>query len=154
MPIRRLHSCTPRVLQSCHVTWLFLRETQVAFGYLVVTTSMQCCIYSLQNLNTPHIFDLKETVNYIQLGEKYFLMVDNAGLTVYSYEGRTISTPRFTGMRPEVCNERTVSLSNECLVLVDHSDAKLVRVLETTTGKELSKPIQHVLDVTSVAVNR
>ena len=34
-------------------------------------------------------------------------------------------------MRPEVCNERTVSLSNECLVLVDHSDAKLVRCYNT-----------------------
>ena len=27
--------------------------------YLVVTTSLQCCVYLLQNLNTPHIFDLK-----------------------------------------------------------------------------------------------
>jgi intraflagellar transport protein 80 len=67
----------------------------VGFGYLVVTTSLQCCIYLLQNLNTPHIFDLKDTVNYVQLGDKYFLMVDNNGLTIYSYEGRVISAPKF-----------------------------------------------------------
>ena len=31
----------------------------------------------------------------MQLGDKYFLMVDNSGLTVYSYEGRAISSPKF-----------------------------------------------------------
>ena len=126
----------------------------VGFGYLVVTTSLQCCIYLLQNLNTPHIFDLKDTVNYMQLGDKYFLMVDNNALTIYSYEGRVISQPKFQAMRPEVFNSQTVSLSPDCTVLIDHSDPKLVRVFETTTGKEMGKPIQHVLDVTSVSVNR
>jgi len=126
----------------------------VGFGYLVVTTSLQCCIYLLQNLNTPHIFDLKDTVNYVQLGDKYFLMVDNNGLTIYSYEGRVISAPKFQGMRPEVFNSQTVSLSPDCTVLIDHSDPKLVRVFETATGKEMGKPIAHVLDVMSVSVNR
>lgn len=54
----------------------------VGFGYLVVTTAMQCCIYSLQNLNTPHIFDLKETVNYVQLSDKSMIMVDGSGMQV------------------------------------------------------------------------
>lgn len=125
----------------------------VGFGYLVVTTSLQCCIYQLQNLNTPHIFDIKDTVNYIQLGDKYFLMVDNVGVTIYSYEGRVISAPKLVGMRTEVFNSQTLSLSPDCLVMIDHSDAKLVRVFETTTGKEIGK-VQHVLDVTSVSVNR
>ena len=40
----------------------------VGFGYLVVTTSMQCCIYQLQNLNTPHIFDLKVWIVVVLLG--------------------------------------------------------------------------------------
>jgi intraflagellar transport protein 80 len=97
---------------------------------------------------------IQDTVNYIQLSEKYFLMVDNSGLTIYSYEGRAISAPKFQGMRPEVFNAQTVSLSPDCTVLVDHSDPKLVRVFETTTGKEVGKPIQHVLDVMSVSVNR
>jgi len=65
-----------------------------------------------------------------------------------------ISSPKFQGMRPEVFNAQTVSLSPDCTVLVDHSDPKLVRVFETTTGKEMGKPIQHVLDVMSVSVNR
>ena len=57
-------------------------------------------------------------------------------------------------MRPEVLNAQTVSVSADCIVLIDHSDPKLLRVFETTTGKEIGKPIQHVLDLTSVSVNR
>ena len=57
-------------------------------------------------------------------------------------------------MRPEVFNSQTVSLSPDCTVLIDHSDPKLVRVFETATGKEMGKPIAHVLDVMSVSVNR
>lgn len=120
----------------------------VGFGYLVVTTSLQCCIYSLQNLNTPHIFDLKETVNYVQLSDKNMLMVDGNGMQVcitarrlhyrlprptpatpvnplvsrqvYSYEGRVIAAPKFQGMRPESINGSTVSMSSDCLAIIDH----------------------------------
>mmetsp|Transcript_42074 Transcript_42074/g.98677 ORF Transcript_42074/g.98677 Transcript_42074/m.98677 type:complete len:767 (-) Transcript_42074:943-3243(-) len=126
----------------------------VGFGYLVVTTSLQCCIYLLQNLNTPHIFDLKDPVNYIQLSEKYLLMVDNASMQVYTYEGRPVSAPRFQGMRSEAINANTVSMSTDVIAVIDHSDPKLVRVFDTASGKELGKPIQHVLDITSVQLNR
>mmetsp|Transcript_38252 Transcript_38252/g.94004 ORF Transcript_38252/g.94004 Transcript_38252/m.94004 type:complete len:765 (-) Transcript_38252:162-2456(-) len=126
----------------------------VGFGNLVVTTSLQCCIYSLQNLNTPHIFDLKETVNYIQLSDKYMLMVDNGGMQIYTYEGRSVAAPKFQGMRAEALNSMTVSMGSDCLAAIDHSDPKLVRVFEVATGKEIGKPIQHVLDVTSVSINR
>jgi len=126
----------------------------MGYGSLVVTTALQCCIYALANLNTPHIFDLKDTVNFIQLGEKYILMVDNKDMHVYSYDGRPVCQPKFQGMRPEAFNAQTVSMSTESIAVIDHSDAKLVRVFDTATGKEQGKPIQHVLDVTSVAMNR
>mmetsp|Transcript_40835 Transcript_40835/g.96743 ORF Transcript_40835/g.96743 Transcript_40835/m.96743 type:complete len:767 (+) Transcript_40835:180-2480(+) len=126
----------------------------VGYSSLVITTALQCCIYSLQNLNTPHIFDLKDTVNFIQLGEKYILMVDNSGMQIYTYDGRPVSAPKFQGMRPEVFNSMTVSMSTESIAVIDHSDAKMVRIFDTATGKEQPKPIQHVLEVTSVSMNR
>ena len=86
--LRARRACQAGVLCSADDALSFdLRRDRVismavGFGYLVVTTSLQCCIYLLQNLNTPHIFDLKDPVNYIQLSEKYLLMVDNAGMQV------------------------------------------------------------------------
>ena len=35
------------------------------FEHLIVATSTQCHIYSTGNWNTPHIFDLKDTVTLI-----------------------------------------------------------------------------------------
>ena len=126
----------------------------VGFGYLVVTTTLQCYIYLLQNLNTPHIFDLKETVNYIQLGEKHMAMVDVNGIQVFNYEGRIVSAPKFQGMRSEVFNSQTVSMSSDIIAIIDHSDTKLIRFFDLATGKEAGKPLQHVLDITCVQMNR
>jgi len=126
----------------------------VGYGHLVVTTSLQCCIYSLQNLNTPHIFDLKETVHFLMLGEKNYLMADMNGLQVYSYEGRPVAAPKFPGMRPEAFNGQTVSVSGDSLAIIDHSDNKMIRVMDLQTGKEVGKPVQHALEVVSVGLNR
>ena len=45
-------------------------QMSLGFKYLVVATATQCCIYNTSNWNTPHIFDLKETVNLILQCEK------------------------------------------------------------------------------------
>ncbi|KAJ1486356.1 hypothetical protein T484DRAFT_2337278 [Baffinella frigidus] len=81
-------------------------------------------------------------------------MVDNSGMQIYTYDGRPVSAPKFQGMRPEVFNSMTVSMSTESIAVIDHSDAKMVRIFDTATGKEQPKPIQHVLEVTSVSMNR
>lgn len=65
-----------------------------------------------------------------------------------------MSAPRFQGMRSEAINANTVSMSTDVIAVIDHSDPKLVRVFDTASGKELGKPIQHVLDITSVQLNR
>jgi hypothetical protein len=40
-------------------------KMSLGFGHLVVATATQCSIYNVNNWNTPHIFDLKDTVNLI-----------------------------------------------------------------------------------------
>ncbi len=73
----------------------------LGWGHLVVATATQCFIYSVTNWNTPHIFDLRATVQLIVQCENYFLVMDPTGVTIFSYEGRVVSTPRFSGLKPE-----------------------------------------------------
>lgn len=55
---------------------------------------------------------------------RHFLLVDGAGLYVFSYEGRLISSPKFPGMRPDILNAQGVSLSNDIVAIRDKSDEK------------------------------
>jgi hypothetical protein len=50
--------------------------------------------------------------------------VDGTGVYVFSYEGRLISTPRFPGMRTDILNAQSVSLSNDTIAIRDKSDEK------------------------------
>ena len=52
-------------------------DMSMGYGYLVVATSTQCYVYNLTNLNTPHIFDLNCTVNFIIQSDQHFVTVDN-----------------------------------------------------------------------------
>lgn len=54
---------------------------------------------------------------------RYFLLIDGAGLYVYSYDGRLVSTPKWPAMRTEILNINTVSLSNDTIAVRD-SDHK------------------------------
>ncbi|XP_010081744.1 PREDICTED: intraflagellar transport protein 80 homolog, partial [Pterocles gutturalis] len=100
-------------------------KASLNYGHLVVSTSLQCYVFSTKNWNTPLIFDLKEgTVSLILQAERHFLLVDGGGLYVYSYEGRLISSPKFPGMRTDILNAQTVSLSNDTLAVKDKADEK------------------------------
>uniref|UniRef100_A0A8B9SP82 Intraflagellar transport protein 80 homolog n=1 Tax=Anas platyrhynchos TaxID=8839 RepID=A0A8B9SP82_ANAPL len=100
-------------------------KASLNYGHLVASTSLQCYVFSTKNWNTPLIFDLKEgTVTLILQAERHFLLVDGGGLYLYSYEGRLISSPKFPGMRTDILNAQTVSLSNDTLAVKDKADEK------------------------------
>ena len=70
----------------------------VGFEWLVVTTTTQCYVYNLSNLNTPTIFDIRAPPHFIHLCKKNFLTLDQiSGIQVMSYEGRVVCSPRFQG---------------------------------------------------------
>ncbi|CAG2187543.1 IFT80 [Mytilus edulis] len=120
-----------------------------AFSHLIVATSSQCYIFNVRNFNTPMIFDLKEgNVTLILQAEKHFVLVDTAGVYVYSYDGRMVSSPRYAGMRADVLNYQTVALSNDTIAIRDKTDEKVVYVFDAQTGKNLGdgKPITHKLE--------
>ncbi|XP_013923421.1 PREDICTED: intraflagellar transport protein 80 homolog [Thamnophis sirtalis] len=132
-------------------------KASLNFGYLVVSTSLQCYIFSVKNWNTPLIFDLKEgTVSLILQAERHFVLVDGGGVYLYSYEGRLISSPKFPGMRTDILNGQTVSLSSDTLAIRDKSDEKVIDLFEPLSGKPLGdgKPLSHKTEIVEIALDQ
>ncbi|CAH2247409.1 intraflagellar transport 80 homolog [Pelobates cultripes] len=121
-------------------------KASLNYGHLVVSTSLQCYVFSTKNWNTPLIFDLREgTVTLILQSERHFLLVDGGSLFLYSYEGRLISTPKVSGMRIDNLNSQTVSLSNDTIAIKDKGDEKFIYLFDALSGKPLGdgKPLTH-----------
>lgn len=132
-------------------------KVSLAYKHLVVATSSQCYVYSVKNWNTPTIFDLKEgSVTLIVQSNRHFLLVDSSSIYVYSYEGRLVSSPRFQGMRTDILNQATVSLSDDTIAIRDKLNDKVINLFETATGKPLGdgKNFQHKLEVMEVALDQ
>ena len=67
---------------------------------------------------------------------KYFAMVDSSqNFTVYNYEGKMISQPKYQGLRVEFLNKRHISLSGDVLALIDPVAPKIVRLFDILSGK-------------------
>lgn len=72
----------------------------IGYNDLIVTTANQCYIFNFANWNTPHIFDLKDSVTFILQSPKYFCLVENTnGLMVYNYSGKMVSNPKIAGAK-------------------------------------------------------
>ncbi|XP_069692430.1 intraflagellar transport protein 80 homolog isoform X3 [Periplaneta americana] len=135
------------------------RVIKVALGYgrLVVVTPSQCHIYSTKNWNTPVIFDLREgSVCMLLLAERHFLLVEKSSLSLYSYEGRLLCSPRWQGMQPETLNPACVSISADTIAVRDQVDDKFVHLFELGTARSLvdAPPIKHSGGVIEVALNQ
>ena len=129
-------------------------EMGMGFDFLVVSTSSQCYIYNIQNLNTPTIFEIKAPPHFLHLCKKHYLMLDQInGLQVFSYEGRVVCTPKFAGMRPEYLTKEMVSLSPDTLAVVDAVNPKIIHMFDSNTGKELGKVV-HTVEITTVGLNQ
>lgn len=131
-------------------------EFALGHGHLVVSTTTQCFIYSTSNWNTPYIFDSPETVSLIALCEKHFAVLSPSGVTVYAYDGRKISQPRFHGLRAEFLSESALALSPDVVAIVDTADRKTVRLFDVITGKPLSPHahLTHKADLVSISLNQ
>ncbi|GMH38669.1 hypothetical protein BSKO_06553 [Bryopsis sp. KO-2023] len=130
-------------------------KTSLGFGHLVVATTSQCYIYSVNNFNTPHIFDLKSTVHLVLQCERNFLLVDSfAGILIFTYEGRQVCNPKFQGIRTEFLNQTMVSLSNDTLAVLDRAGGRKIHLLDTAQGKPVCQPVTHVLDINDVALSQ
>lgn len=129
-------------------------DMSLAYGSLVVTTNSQCFVYQQSNWNTPHVEDLKEPPTLIVQCPFHFALVDADGVQVISYEGRPLSTIKFSGLRTEHLNHQTLSICRDAVALVDPSQPKQIRVFDVFTGRAMGQPIQHKLDVVKISLNQ
>mmetsp|Transcript_9747 Transcript_9747/g.36287 ORF Transcript_9747/g.36287 Transcript_9747/m.36287 type:complete len:855 (-) Transcript_9747:37-2601(-) len=152
----RIHDISQDVTEELDFRDIVI-SMSLAYGHLVVCTSSQCWIYDVNNLTSPHVFDLKETVTMIKMARKCFLLVDHfAGVQTFSYEGRLISNPKFTGLRTEFLNKDNLGLSNDYLAIVDKAQgqSKQIRIFDIQTGKQIMDPVIHNMEIMEVHLNQ
>jgi hypothetical protein len=71
-------------MQLLCLTAVILVEWYAGCGHLIVCSASQCLIYSSNNWNTPHIFDLKQPVQTVlQCGRCFALLDTSAGIQVW-----------------------------------------------------------------------
>lgn len=133
-------------------------KVSLGFDHLVVVTSSQCQVYRTNNFNTPVIFDLREgSVSLIIQSEKHFLLTDASGLTIYSYEGRTVCSPKLpASVRPSMLSSHILSLSKDVFALRDSNEHRSITLYDATTGKPINdnKPVLQGLDVHQLCLNQ
>lgn len=97
----------------------------LGYDHLVVATINQIHIYNRKYINTPlSVIDGRSDVRLIILGKKYFLIMDNAALWVYTYTGRLHLNPKYPGLQSQLVhlNERLISLGLHYLAIRDCTD--------------------------------
>ncbi|XP_050670516.1 intraflagellar transport protein 80 homolog isoform X2 [Leptidea sinapis] len=137
------------------------RVIQIALGFnhLVVATVKQCFIHKLTSWNTPVTFDLKESTMII-LAERCLCVIERAGISVYSYMGRLLASPR-VGSRPETIGRAAVSLGPDSLAVIDQTDRKVIYVFDLPTGlvvrsstDSTTTKLTHKMTVSKVALSQ
>lgn len=68
---------------------------QLAYNYLIVATSKQIQIFNEKNINTPVIIDGRNDTRHIEISKKFFLVMDNFSIWIYTFSGRLLLNPRF-----------------------------------------------------------
>ncbi|KAK0160104.1 hypothetical protein PV328_007545 [Microctonus aethiopoides] len=129
---------------------------EFSFNHLVVVTPSQCHIYSTNNWNTPAIFDLKNsTISGILLAERHFLLIEWNVVTLYSYQGRILSVPKWKGMTQEPLYSPCITLSSDTLVIRDQTNEKMLHVLELSSNKPAveSQPHLHINNIIQISIN-
>ncbi|XP_045512280.1 intraflagellar transport protein 80 homolog isoform X4 [Pieris brassicae] len=71
-------------------------------------------------------------VLFAHIIERCICVVERAGVSVYSYMGRLLASPRIP--RPETIGQATISLGPDTLAVIDHADRKLIQVFDLPTG--------------------
>lgn len=150
----RVQDAAQETLQDLELSKDRVVEMGLGFEHLIVSTTFQCSIYSLANLNTPIIIDIRAPPHFIHLCLKNFLTLDQiSGLQIISFDGRTVSAPRFQGMRPEYLTRDMVALSPDTVVIVDTVDSKHVHIMDTAAGRPLGK-VAHNVEIVQVCLNQ
>jgi intraflagellar transport protein 80 len=109
---------------------------ELGYSHLIVCTTTQCYIYNTMNWTSPFVIDIKDNINLIVQGAKYFALIDAAqNFNVYNYEGRLMSTPKYSGLRVDFLTKRSISISADVIAIIDTSNTKIIRLFDAMSGK-------------------
>lgn len=132
----------------------------LSFGHLIVITSNQGFVYSLSGKSSIHSgyhsFDMKSSTSSVHLicqSERTFLLIDSQNVSLMSYEGRLVQSLKWPGMRPEILNERIISLSPDTLAVKDSVDVKNVTFVDTQNGKVMNS-YHHTIDILNISLDQ
>ncbi|XP_018058932.1 PREDICTED: intraflagellar transport protein 80 homolog [Atta colombica] len=129
---------------------------EFGFDHLVVITPAQCHVYAVTNWNTPAIFNLKtSTISAVLLAEKHFLIVEWNTISLYSYQGRLLGSPKWKGFSSEPLHPICISLCADTLVIRNQNNEKLLHILEIPHNKPIieGQSHLHLHNVTQVALS-
>ncbi len=114
--------------------------------------SIQVTLFSLLPLRSnPSTVSLSSQVQSLDR----FCLVDSTGLNIYSYEGRLLTTIRYSGMRVELLNEKTVSLARDLIAISDQGSGSgnTIRIFDVHSGKNLLE-LEHKRDILKASLNQ
>ncbi|KAH8271674.1 hypothetical protein KR044_000925 [Drosophila immigrans] len=108
----------------------------LGYGHLVVATTHQLHIYNEKYVNTPIIIDGRNDVRVIEVGKKYFMVLDASSIWVYTYTGRLHLNPRYPGSQAQLplLNWRSISLGLDVLAIRDNSETTLLHLFDLIPG--------------------
>ncbi|XP_065358749.1 intraflagellar transport protein 80 homolog [Calliphora vicina] len=106
------------------------------YGHLIVATSNQIHIYNEKYINTPIIIDGRTDVRVIEVGKKFFMVLDSTSIWVYTFTGRLHLNPRYPGSQAQIplLNWRSISLGLDTLVIRDNSDNTALHIFDLIPG--------------------
>ncbi|XP_039950685.1 intraflagellar transport protein 80 homolog [Bactrocera tryoni] len=108
----------------------------LGYGHLIVATSNQLHIYNEKYINTPIIIDGRTDVRVIEVGKKFFMVLDATSIWVYTYSGRLHLNPRYPGLQAQVplLTWRAISLGLDVLAIRDNSDNTVIHIFDLVPG--------------------
>ncbi|XP_017043901.1 intraflagellar transport protein 80 homolog [Drosophila ficusphila] len=108
----------------------------LGYGHLVVATTHQVHIYNEKYINTPIIIDGRNDTRVIEVGKKYFMILDASSIWVYTYTGRLHLNPRYPGSQAQIplLTWRSLSLGLDVLAIRDNSDPTLLHLFDLIPG--------------------
>lgn len=155
----------------------------LGFDHLVVATPSQCYVYSVHNWNTPHVIDMRGPARMLVQADRHFAAVSQrGGVQLYSYDGRPRSSPKYPGLRTDLLDRHSLSVSGDSIAILDRNDNKsafaatsphspvslwsevasahrrgtgaALRIFATETSRPVGPPIAHTTEIASIALSR
>jgi len=91
----------------------------IGYNNLIAATANHCYIYNIPNWNTPHIFDLKDSVAFILQSHKNFCLIESTnGIMIHNYEGKLISNPKIAGAKFEFMSKKKIAISSDIIAVI------------------------------------